>query len=313
MSGGPALAVALVTRDRREAVVRALDSVLPQLEPGDDLLVVDNASTDGTAEAVREWLARRRPAGRLVLEPVGGVSAARTAALADAGAGILCYLDDDETAEPGWLAGLRAAWAAAGPRVGCIGGPMRPTWGAPRPPWLVDHLLDVVSVLDLGGPRRRLDQTPRSGFVWGGNMSLRVAAAREVGGFRPDLGVSPGAPWIRGEDEELQERLVRAGWETWWDPGAAVLHWLEPERLTAAAFREVYRRRGLLASARGRSRLAGLAALARGSLRYAVLAAARRPAAPSALFTVTYGWTLLTVRRPRLPAPPPGAARARPS
>ena len=58
------LAVAVPTKDRRETVVSALAPIVAQLGSKDDLVVVDNGSTDGTLDAVAAWLRDRFPAGR---------------------------------------------------------------------------------------------------------------------------------------------------------------------------------------------------------------------------------------------------------
>ncbi len=299
-SSPPVLDVAVVTRNRREVVLGALASVLPQLEAGDGLLVVDDGSSDGTGDAVRAWLGANRPDGRLVAGSGLGVSAARNLVLEHANAAIVCCLDDDVLAEPGWLTALRRAWREAPAEVGCIGGPMLPGWEAPRPAWLVDRLLDVVAVLDLGPEARTLDGTPRTGFVWGGNLSLRVAEARAIGGFRTEYGVAPDAPWNYGEEEDLQERLAAAGYATRWEPAAAVRHRIPPGRLTTAYFRRRYRDRARFHLAHGAGRARGAEQVARGLARWAVLSARRHPEAPNALFTASYGLALLASRRPRL-------------
>jgi glycosyltransferase involved in cell wall biosynthesis len=305
------LAVVVCTRDRRELLLGLLGSLRGELGPEDELVVVDDGSRDGTAETARAWLDEHRADGVLLAEPGGGLSRARNAGLAAARAPVVCFLDDDETVEPGWADAYRAAWGRAAPEVGAIGGPMLPRWPGPRPVWLADRLLDVVSVLDLGPEPRRLDQRARTGFVWGGNLSVRAEAAAAVGGFDPALGLQPGEPWNRGDDEDLQVRLARAGWETWWDPGPRIRHVIPPERITVAHVRRVYRERGVRDARAGRPRLAAAPLVARGLARYAWLRARRSPDAPTALFTLEQGLGLATA--PRRGTPPPGAPRARPS
>ncbi|MEO8291387.1 MAG: glycosyltransferase, partial [Gaiellaceae bacterium] len=226
------LTVAVPTRNRRDLVLGALEAIAGELRPGDELLVVDNGSTDGTGEAARAFFAGRVPFGRVVVEPEGGLSQARNRALAEAGEAVVCFVDDDVRVETGWLEALRKAWCATGERTACIGGPMLAEWEAPRPPWLADHLLYIVAVLDLGGDRRRLGQAPGTGHVWGGNFSVRVEAVREVGGFDPGRGLRPEAPLDRGEEEDVQRRLAAAGWEVWYEPAARVRHLIPADRLT---------------------------------------------------------------------------------
>ena len=296
------LTVAVPTRDRQERLLGALDAIATELRPEDELLVVDNGSTDETGAAAGAFLAEL-PGGRLVSEPRGGLSAARNRALREARHPIVCFVDDDVRVQPGWLAALRGAWRESAPNVACIGGPLLPEWQAPRPGWLADYLLYVVSVLDLGGERRRLDQAPRVGYAWGGNMSIRVQPALSLGGFDPDRGVRPEDPSDRGEEQELQRRFAEAGFETWYEPAAAALHLVPPERVTEDYFADAFRARGRSEARGGKGRARGLATLGRGLVRYGALAALRRPEAPTARFTCAYGWALLTTSRdPRPPA-----------
>lgn len=310
----PRLCVALATRDRRTVVVQTLASVTSQLRDEDELIVVDNGSQDGTPETVRKWLDEHCPSGRLVDEPEVGASAARNAVLRQVTAPIVCLVDDDVRAHPDWLEALRRAWAASGPGVGVIGGPIRVDWEEiPRPPWLADWLLDVISVLDLGPARRRLDV--RSGeHIWGANMSFRLAAVQEVGGFDVNLGARPDAPHGRDEEGELQHRLAAAGWEVWYEPAAAVDHLIGPDRLTPAYFRDAFRKQGLrMLEGRppyeGSRRISALPMLARAVVllpmlaravvRYVVLRLIGSPAAVTATFTLARGWSLLTGRTGR--------------
>lgn len=59
------LTVAVPTRDRQERLLGALEAIASELGPGDELLVVDNGSTDGTAAAAEAFLADV-PAARVV-------------------------------------------------------------------------------------------------------------------------------------------------------------------------------------------------------------------------------------------------------
>jgi glycosyltransferase involved in cell wall biosynthesis len=232
------LTVATTTRDRRECVLRALGSVAPQLGPDDELIVVDNGSIDGTEAAVRSWIRAHCPSARLIVEPNGGTSQARNTAISAASGPVVCFLDDDATADPGWLAALRAAWERASTQTAAIGGPIRPDWhGGERPPWLRDHLLWIVTALDLGPERHRLDRDR----IWGANMSLRVDALREIGGFDLSLGPRPGVAFGRDEEEELQHRLQARGFEIWWEPEASVHHHLPAARLEPAYFQSFMR------------------------------------------------------------------------
>lgn len=294
------LTIAVPTRNRRETVLGALEAVVGQLRATDDLIVVDNGSTDGTHEAVAALLAERFPTGRVVSEPEGGVSAARNAALREASTEVVCFLDDDIRPAPEWVNHMRHAWSTCSPRTAAIGGPTEADWLAERPSWLTDHLLYVLAILDLGDQPHRLDQRPGRGYIWGGNMSLRVKAALEVGGFDAGRGTRPDARYERGEEEDVQRRLAEAGWEVWYEPSVVVRHLVPRERLTKPFFVKFFRGQGLLDAARGRPRREGAVALVGALARRVAFAVLRRPHAAGARFASVQAWAALTgPRRPK--------------
>ncbi|MDT0156334.1 glycosyltransferase [Microbacterium sp. ARD32] len=98
--------VAIPTFKRPEAIARALDAVLPQLADlphgeSASLLVVDNDPAESGREAVQSR------GVRYVVEPSPGIAAVRNRALHEcSGATTVIFLDDDEVAEPGWLAAI---------------------------------------------------------------------------------------------------------------------------------------------------------------------------------------------------------------
>jgi len=104
------LAVAvIVTWNRRDLLLEALAAVSAQSRPPDSVIVVDNASTDGTAAAVRTEF----PGVRLATLAVnyggaGGFAYGMALALA-AGADVIWLMDDDTVPAPGALAALLAA------------------------------------------------------------------------------------------------------------------------------------------------------------------------------------------------------------
>ena len=105
----------MVTWNRRDLLLESLAAVLGQDRPPDAVIVVDNASTDGTGDAVRAGF----PAVRLATLAqntggAGGFAYGLALALAD-GADLVWLMDDDTVPEPG---ALRALLAGAGPGTG---------------------------------------------------------------------------------------------------------------------------------------------------------------------------------------------------
>ncbi len=86
------VSVVIPTYQRAHLVRRAVDSALAALEPGDEILVCDDGSTDGTAAA----LASYGPAVRHLALPHVGAGPARNAGLAAARHPLVAFLDSDD-------------------------------------------------------------------------------------------------------------------------------------------------------------------------------------------------------------------------
>ncbi|MDD5305138.1 MAG: glycosyltransferase family 2 protein [Elusimicrobia bacterium] len=94
-----AVSVVIPTYNRAALVLRALESVLPQCRAGDEVIVVDDGSTDDTEDRLRAL------GGRIVYVkiPNGGAGRARNAGIDRAGNPLLAFLDSDDEWLPGKL------------------------------------------------------------------------------------------------------------------------------------------------------------------------------------------------------------------
>jgi len=109
MADSPRVAAVVVTYNRRDLLLESLAAVLGQTRAPDKVIVVDNASEDGTAAAVRGQFPsvhlaelRRNSGG------AGGFAGGMALALAD-GADLIWLMDDDTVPEPGALNALLGA------------------------------------------------------------------------------------------------------------------------------------------------------------------------------------------------------------
>lgn len=112
MSTAPAIGVVVTTKNREGRLASLLETLRRQdLEPAQyEVVVVDNASTDGTAAL----LERERHAGGLRLRAIfntvdRGTAASRNAGWRAAEAPLIAFTDDDCELDPGWLSALLGA------------------------------------------------------------------------------------------------------------------------------------------------------------------------------------------------------------
>jgi GT2 family glycosyltransferase len=222
----PPASVLICTRNRAEELE---DCVALLVACGaEDVVIVDNASTDATPQLAAELAARHPGTVRAVREERPGLSHARNAAAAAARHDLLLYLDDDARPAPGWLSA--AARELARPGVANVGGPIVALWPAQRDPdFPAPGLEPLFSVLDRGDADRTL--VPPD-VLYGANWGVRRGALDAVGGFDPAFGYGPGVA-IGGDEVSIAWRIARAGLGTTrFVAAAAVGHRIDAARLT---------------------------------------------------------------------------------
>ncbi len=94
------VSVIIPTYNRATLVTRAIRSVLDQEEPADEIIVIDDGSTDETSQVLKTF----GDAIRLVRRKNGGVSAARNSGIAQARYPWIAFLDSDDVWHPRKLA-----------------------------------------------------------------------------------------------------------------------------------------------------------------------------------------------------------------
>jgi len=229
--------VAICTRNRAPSLERAVRSVVEELarsrwasDPQFCLLVVDNGSTDGTAECVRR-LQQSEPRLRYVLEPTAGIAVARNRALAALETEVVVFIDDDETVCPGFIEAHMDTYEQ---QPGCVavGGAMDLYFDTGAPRWVSPALMGLYSSYPVSeGTCRPLE--PRENPPFGGNLSLLAAAAHECGGFDPAFG-RVDTSLVGGEETVLLEALRSAGNEIWLTGAARIRHHVPAERARLA-------------------------------------------------------------------------------
>ena len=211
--------VAVCTYNGKARIRHTLEALLGQTANPEqwEILVVDNASTDGTSEHVSEVLGRQSAIPwRVVMESTPGLSHARHRAAKEARGGIICFLDDDNLPFPEFVQMAMDAFRQR-ERAGSLGGKVLPKWEAEPTPIASAVASFALALCDKGD-----EPFPHEGIVGGvvgAGMCIRrdlllqiysdQAFARSVVGRK---GKSLGA----GEDLALGIRVKQMGWESWY-------------------------------------------------------------------------------------------------
>jgi N-acetylglucosaminyl-diphospho-decaprenol L-rhamnosyltransferase len=213
MAAAPAVAVVVVCHDSAADLAATLPALTAQLRADDQLVVVDNASADGTPAAARALA----PAATVIETGanLGFAGGCNTGARASS-APLLLFLNPDAVPAPGCIEALRAC------------AQRRPAWGA----WqalvtmaegrLVNTAGNEVHFLGFGWAGRcgqpvAAAETAEVGFASGAALVVRREAWDAAGGFDARY-------FMYGEDLDLCLRLRLAGWAIGIEPAARVEH-----------------------------------------------------------------------------------------
>jgi GT2 family glycosyltransferase len=196
--------VVVITHNRRPELLRTLRR-LRALPEHPRIVVTDNASTDGTAEAV----ARLFPEITL-LRPGRNLGAVgRNLAVRQVDTPYVAFCDDDTWWAPGSLR-LAADLLDERPRLAAVNARI-----VVEPAGTEDPIVAELRDSPLGGPPWL--PGPALGSFLAAATVLRTAAFREAGGFHPGL-------WLGGEEELLATDLQTRGWWIAYAAGLTVHH-----------------------------------------------------------------------------------------
>ena len=119
MDNSLSITVVIITLNRAEWLKDALVSLTKQSRPPDEVVVVDNGSTDDTEEIVLSF--RDRLPLKYVLETVRGIPFARNTGVRNATGDIVAFIDDDSVADENWLKYIEIPFIKD-PYIGAVGG-----------------------------------------------------------------------------------------------------------------------------------------------------------------------------------------------
>lgn len=203
MRSDPFVSIIIPVWNSERRIVMALEAIARQTAPRDrfEVIVVDNGSNDGTAEAVRQF-----DFVKLLSEPTPGSYRARNRGLAEARGEYVLFTDSDCVPDPDWVAQAIAATERM-PEAALYGGEITlfREEGAGRL---------AASYEELHSFNQRLNIA--SGHCVTANWLCRRDDLRQVGGFKDRL--------LSGGDAECSRRMVAAGYKLVHVPDMVVRH-----------------------------------------------------------------------------------------
>ena len=174
----------------RMCLAHALQNKIPELF---EVIVIDNASTDKTAEIAQSFVSVF-PFVRVVREEEKGLTKARARGLKEASGDILCYIDADTRMPPLWLKKVQTAFAK-NPKLVGLSGPYQyydlSNWS---------QFLNTLYWIFFAYPTYFF-----TGYmIVGGNFAAKREALLEMGGFDTTID-------FYGEDTNIARRLAKIG------------------------------------------------------------------------------------------------------
>jgi O-antigen biosynthesis protein len=199
--GWPRVSVVVCAYNAEKTLAETLESLTRLDYPDYEVLVVDDGSTDSTAEIAARFPVRLVSGGRL------GLSGARNLGLENAAGEVVAYIDADARADRDWL-----KYAVVGldrPGVAGVGGPNLPP---PEDPPTAQCIARAP-----GGPVHVLLDNERAEHVPGCNMAFWRDRLSEIGGFDPIYRAA-------GDDVDVCWKLQDLGYGIRFHPAAIVWH-----------------------------------------------------------------------------------------
>jgi glycosyltransferase involved in cell wall biosynthesis len=202
----PSISVVVCAYNASETVEECLTHARALDYPLLEVLLVDDGSTDDTAD-IADRVCAGDPRMRVIRAAHQGLSGARNTGWQSASGDLIVYLDSDAYPTPEWPYYL--AIGLDGPMVGGVGGPNLPPPGG--------SLAAEKVARAPGGPVHVLISDDRAEHIPGANMAFWREVLEEVGGFDVTYTAA-------GDDVDVCWKVLDRGWEIGFHPAALVWH-----------------------------------------------------------------------------------------
>lgn len=227
--------IAICTYNRSRLLQLCIDSIDKLEYPREEfeVLVVDNNSTDDTANFCREISSKYPQLNfRYVLETQQGVGHTRTRGAKEAKGELVAYIDDDCLAYRDWLKNIVEFYNKHEEAMS-TGGKIVPKYLVPVADWFGKYFWGLVGLYDQGN---RIFQMKGIRYPSGANMHFRKAAFEKYGYFDGNLGRS-GKSLMAGEEKAMYLKLINNNEKVYYLPHVVVQHHVEGNKFDKAYVR----------------------------------------------------------------------------
>ncbi len=194
----PPVSIVVAAYNSQDTIGACIESLLDLDYPEKEIIVVDDGSTDKTAEIAKGYPIK------LVSQSKKGASAARNRGLENSNHDIVAYTDSDAEVTRDWLKKLVANFSED--EIGAVTG---------RTVFAVDkHCTSYIRSLDIDERNARRGKC--TALANGPNCAFRKDLLKKVGGFDPS--------WYHAEDTEVSYRILKEGYKIVYEPEAVVHH-----------------------------------------------------------------------------------------
>jgi glycosyltransferase involved in cell wall biosynthesis len=223
----PQISAIICTYNRADYLQRALQSLTRQNLALDnfEVIVVDNASTDNTAEMTQQFRSCL-PHLNYIHETRLGLSIARNSGADAARTPYLAYLDDDARPESSWLEAILYTFEQRDPTPAIVGGRVWLDWEGELPTWLPREYWPLYTYVDHGEETRLLREKE---YLVGANIAFHKKVLLEHGGFDANLG-RRGRMLLSGEETALVKLFKSKNLPIYYAPQATVWHVVDASR-----------------------------------------------------------------------------------
>lgn len=232
------ISIVICTYNREKFIGECLACLSRQtLDPSEwETIIIDNNSSDRTAQIVENFIASHPGLPfRYVFEPKKGLSAARNRGIAEAGSNLVCFIDDDAEAVPGFAATM-LDFMKQHPGASGAGGRVLPKYSeTAEPRWMNKYLAGFIGLVDHGPVPRVF--TGKMKYPIGCNMTYRKEVLLAAGGFNNEL-------TFRGDDKHIYYEVSKINPEIYYLPSALVYHNIDASRLSFRNFKKLFLKTG---------------------------------------------------------------------